>query len=132
MTLTAGERQAIVNSRVDKSHQALYDAEKNAEMELWNTAANRLYYAAYYIASALLIKNGYTAQTHSGVISLIGQHFVKTGRIPREAGRSYNLLFDLRQAGDYDDWRIMEEKDILPMLELCKNFIQTIEDILKE
>lgn len=39
MTLTAEERQAIVNSRVDKSHQALYDAQK---MQKWSYGIRRL------------------------------------------------------------------------------------------
>ncbi|MCC8199013.1 MAG: hypothetical protein LIP06_10690 [Tannerellaceae bacterium] len=63
MTLSAEERNAIINNRIEKSRQALYAAKCNIEMQLWTTAANRLYYAAYNMASALLVKNNHTAHT---------------------------------------------------------------------
>ncbi len=132
MTLTPEERNILVNNRVAKAHQALHEAKGTAQMQFWNTAINRLYYAVYNMASALLIKNGYNAQTHAGVARLLAQYYVKTGIIPEEVGKNYNRLFDLRQTGDYDDWRTIEEEDVTKMLEPAEMFIQTIEELIKE
>lgn len=58
----------------------------------YNTAVNRLYYACYYAAVAILIQHGINPGTHSGVKQMIGMHFVATGRLPKELGR-YSLYF---------------------------------------
>ncbi len=130
MTLSAEDRNTIVNNRIEKSKQTLNEAKQIIELELWPAAANRLYYAAYNIVTALLIQNGYTTQTHAGVIRLFSQHYIKTEIVPYETGRTYTQLFELRQSGDYDDWRILKDIDILPMLERTETFIQTIQQLL--
>ncbi|MCC8153035.1 MAG: HEPN domain-containing protein [Tannerellaceae bacterium] len=132
MTLSAEERNAIVNNRIEKSKQTLNEAKRIIELELWPAAANRLYYAAYNIVTALLIKNGYTTQTHAGVIRLLGLHFIKPGIIPTEIGNIYTRLFELRQSGDYDDWRIIGEADVKLIEESAERFIQTIEKLLNQ
>ncbi len=53
----------------------------------WNLAIQRLYYAAFYMASALLIKNRITAQTHNGVVAQLGLHFISTGLLNKTEGR---------------------------------------------
>jgi len=90
---------------------------------------NRLYYACYYAVSALLIANGHLAKTHSGVIGLFGLHFVKTGLVQSADNLLYQRLFELRQNGDYSDWIIIEENDILPLVAPVEQFIQTIEKL---
>jgi len=132
MTLSAEDRNAIVKNRIEKSRQTLHEAECNIKMELWPAAANRLYYSAYNIVSALLIKNGYTTQTHAGVIRMLGLHYIKTEIIPLELGRIYTDLFELRQSGDYDDWRIIVEADVMDIYEPAKAFIQKVEQLLKQ
>ena len=91
MSLSAEERGAIVEFRIDKSLRAYEQAKGVVGLKYWETIANRLYYAAYNAVSALLIANGDTAQTHSGVIHLFGQHFIKTGLLPAEMGRLYRV-----------------------------------------
>ena len=54
----------------------------NLQLGYWRTATNRLYYACYFAVSALLVKNGITAHTHAGVLTMPGLHFVKEGKIP--------------------------------------------------
>ena len=53
MNLNDEEKQSVVAYRLEKANKTLDDAKKVIEMELWATAANRLYYAAYYAVSAL-------------------------------------------------------------------------------
>jgi uncharacterized protein (UPF0332 family) len=67
----------------------------------YDVAASRAYYAAFYAASALLLSEGLDTSKHSGVIALIHQHFVKSGKLNKEQGRNLNWLFELRSVGDY-------------------------------
>ena len=132
MTLNKGERDAIVAYRLQRAHDTFTEAKGNAEMKFWHSAANRLYYACYYAVLGLLIRFGYTARTHGGVFSLFGMHFVTTGIISKEQNKLYRKLFDLRQSGDYDDWFIVEEEDIIPMLEPTEKFIAEIENLINK
>ncbi len=109
MNLTNEEREAIVYLRIQKAKNTLKEAEGIATLGYWNAVANRLYYACYYITSSLLVKNNYAAQTHRGVIRLLGMHFIKTGIVPDSAGKLYTKLFELRQTGDYDDMSNLSE-----------------------
>jgi len=130
MKLSAEERQAIVSYRLQKAKETLQEAKGNLNMGYWNTVANRLYYACYYAASALLIKHEHSAHTHSGVISLLGLHFISKGIIPKELGKFYSQLFELRQMSDYSDWIRIEEDDVKALEEPAEEFIQTIERLI--
>ena len=68
MSLSADERKAVVDFRIEKARRALEQAQGVVAMEYWETIANRLYYAAYNAVSALLIAYGYTVHSHNGVI----------------------------------------------------------------
>ena len=66
-----------------------------------DVSASRSYYAAFYAASALLLNEGIDTSRHSGVIALIHQHVVKSGKLSKDQGRNLNWLFELRSVGDY-------------------------------
>lgn len=128
--LTDEERLALVNNKVSRSRETWKETEGIIESGYWYAAANRMYYACYYMASALLLKDGYSARTHSGIIALFGQHYVKTGIVPSELGKFYSQLFELRQSGDYDDWKVVTSADVLPLVPLANKFLDTIESII--
>jgi len=131
MTLEREEKDALVAYRLQRAHETFTEVLGNVEMKYWSAAANRLYYACYYAVLALNLQKGITARTHGGVFGLFGKHFVVTGIISKEQNKLYRKLFDLRQSGDYDDWFEIEESDILPLVEPAKQFIATIENLIK-
>ncbi len=77
MDMTNEERAALVELRIEKAVRAYEQAKGVVELKYWETIANRLYYSAYNAVSAVLIANGDTAQTHSGVMHIFGLRFVK-------------------------------------------------------
>ncbi len=130
MPLTDEERKAIVGYRLEKSYDALVEAKDCASMGHWNLAANRLYYAAYYASSALLISAGYVAKTHDGTIGLIGQHYVRTGILANEDGSLLARLQNMRHTGDYDDFLDWTQEDVDPYIPKTEAFIKKIQDII--
>ena len=132
MTLKKEDRNAIVLIRIERAKKTMSDVYEYTKLGHWRTAANRLYYACYYAASALLVKNGFTTRTHSGVITQLGLHFVKEGLISREQGHFFKELFDLRQDGDYDDLFDINEQDVIPFVEPAEKFIQDIENLITQ
>lgn len=70
MSLTLDDKKAIIAYRIQKSNQTMVEASDCAQMGHWSLAANRLYYALFHLASALLIDKGYTSKTHNGIFVL--------------------------------------------------------------
>ncbi|MDD4968214.1 MAG: HEPN domain-containing protein [Paludibacter sp.] len=94
MSLTDEERDAVVFYRIQKAKETWKEAEGIAQLGYWNAVINRLYYACYYMTSALLIYNGHTAQTHAGVIRLFGLNFVIKGIVSKEQSRFYSRFLN--------------------------------------
>jgi uncharacterized protein (UPF0332 family) len=130
MGLTNEERIEIVTFRMEKARNTFTELVFLADNALWQTAANRIYYACYYAVTALLIQNGIETKTHQGVINQFGLHFVKTKIFSQKEGRFFKSLFELRQDGDYADWIIINEEDVVPLIEPVKKFIDKIEQLL--
>ena len=97
------------------------------------TAANRLYYAAYYAVSALLVSYKYEASTHNGVIQMFGKAFIKSKVLERRYGTIFNQLFSLRMTGDYEDRRFLDiEEDVKPLIEPTKELIDVVSVMAQE
>ena len=132
MSLTAEEKDIIVEHRLKRADETLVEATDLINLKHWHGAANRLYYACYYAATALLVKNGHITRTHGGVVGLLGKHFVLTNIISKEQNKLYQKLFELRQGGDYSDWIDIEEEDIKPLLMPAEQFIASVEKLIQE
>ena len=102
MPLNIEDKKSIIKYRVEKAHKPMIEARDCATMGHWTLAANRLYYTLFYISNALLVDKGMFAKTHAGVIAKFNEHFVKTGILSRDEGRTISILQNMRQSGDYD------------------------------
>lgn len=124
------EARLLVGYRLQRAEESLTDAQLLQRAARWNACANRLYYAAYYAISALLVAEGFDTSKHTGVRALFNQHFVKPGRIDQEYGRLYNRLFDLRQESDYIDFADVPAADVASLFEPTAALIAAIRAIV--
>ena len=124
--LTTEERDNLVKYKLERAKETWNEIVGIVDGGYWYAAANRMYYACYYVTSALLVKNGILANTHSGVIRMLGLHFVSTNIISDEMGSFYTRLFELRQTGDYDEWKEIKESDIKPLMPKVEEYMQCI------
>ncbi len=128
----SGNIDDYIKYRIAKSAEAINDAKVLAQNKSWNACVNRLYYASYYVVSALLLKNKLNAQTHSGIKTLLNLHFIKTGKLSKEDGKLYSDLMDWRHKGDYGDMFDFDEETVQPLIEPVVTFIRTVEIIIQE
>lgn len=131
MTLQSDERNAIIHYRIERALSSLQEAKDTASMGHWNLAVQRLYYATYYIQSALLIRDGLSAGTHVGLKSLVGLNYVKTGILTAEEGALLGRLFQMRQTGDYSDNFDWTEKDVKPLIIPTETLIIKIQNLIE-
>ena len=121
---------ALIAYRLQRAREALEEARLLADHRHTNAAVNRLYYACFYAVSALLYSRGFSAVKHSGVRSLFGRHFVKTGLVSKELAAFYNDLFESRQESDYEDFLRIDPQLLTPWLDQAQRFIDAIADLL--
>src|SRR5512136_1238439 len=69
----------------------------------YNDAVSKAYYAMFYASRALLLAVGQDPHKHTGVVSLFGEHFVKTGKTDARFGRTLAVAKRLREESDYDE-----------------------------
>jgi len=132
MGLSDEERGSIVAYRLQKAKETFAEITVLIENKLWRNAANRLYYTCFYAASALLTKDSYQAHTHQGVKNVLSLKYIKEGKLDKSLIKTYGMLFNMRQRGDYEDWAIIEEEDIKPLIEPAGKFIAAIEKIISD
>lgn len=102
--LDEDSRRALITYRIQRAYETLKEAEVMIRESFYNASVNRMYYACYYAAVALLLKFDIQAQTHNGVKTMLGLHFISTGKLPLKIGKTFSTLFEKRQSGDYDDF----------------------------
>jgi len=103
--------EAEVQANLERASQSLRAARSLLDEGHCDFAASRAYYAAFYAATAALLRRGLTFRKHSGVIASVHQHLVKTGLVESELGRDLSWLFELRGIGDYGETRHVPEED---------------------
>ena len=130
MGLSLDEKKAILSYRIQKAEKALVEAKDNADLEHWNLVDNRLYYAVFHMASALIIDKGFTAKSHNGIFCILGQEFVRKGLLDREDAKLASRLQNMRQSGDYDDMFDWTEDDVLPLFEKTENLIEKMKGLI--
>jgi len=94
-------------------------------------ALNRLYYAAFYSARALLATESLDSSRHSGVIALFQEHFVKTGLISTEVARALPRAFEKRQTSDYGDFSEPTSEEVLSLRDQVQAFVTACEAVVE-
>lgn len=112
-------RTALARETLDVAKLALADGHLRS-------AVNRMYYACFYMVSALLFAEGHASSKHSGIRSLFNRHWIKTGRLPVEMSSFYRDLFNDRQQGDYDDFVDFASDDVRSWYEQADVFVECI------
>ena len=125
-----GHKTDLIKYRISRAKETLEDARILAKEERWNSVINRLYYAAFYAISALLLFEGLKPTTHTGVKSNFSEYFIKTGIISKELGKKYSQLFTWRHKGDYADLFDFDREKSKPYFEPVTELIAVIEEII--
>ena len=102
MSLNEEDRKTLIKLELEKADHFLKQADMMCNIQQWDIAANRYYYACFHAVQALFIQNGLSSRRHSGMISQFGLHFIKTRIIDDRYGAFLNRMERLREKGDYN------------------------------
>jgi uncharacterized protein (UPF0332 family) len=131
MSLSDEQRQHVIEARQANAEQMLIDASSMLASGSLRSAANRCYYAVFYAASALALRDNETFRKHRSVISHFHAAYVKTGRLPKELGGILQRAFDIRQEADYDDLVELRQDEISEMLDQARRFVAEVKAFLQ-
>jgi uncharacterized protein (UPF0332 family) len=117
---------ALAQHRIARAHAALHEADLLIEQQLFSGASNRVYYAAFYAARALLATRNLDSSRHSGVIGLFQEHFGRTGLVPNETARALARAFEKRQTSDYSDFSEPSSDEVLALRDQVQAFVSRV------
>ena len=93
-------------------------------------ANNRLYYAVFYGASAVMLAQGVSVSKHTGVRGFVNKELIKTQKFPIELGDVFNDLFEQRANGDYGSLVDVEPAILAQQFPLVEDFLHHVEKLL--
>jgi len=121
-----------IKSLVEKARKFIESAKVLLKINDYDSTVSRTYYAMFFMTEALLLTKNLAARSHSGLISLFGEHFVKTQIFSKEMGRQLNRAYDKRLMGDYGTTIAINTNDAKGLLNIGQDFIKNIADYLEK
>lgn len=126
----SGEREQEIAANLERAESSLDSAKILLSAGHPDEAASRAYYAAFYAATAVLLREGLDFGKHSGVIAAVHQRLVKPGRVDKSLGRSLNWLFELRGVGDYGETQHVPHEEAEKAIESATRFVAAMQGLL--
>jgi uncharacterized protein (UPF0332 family) len=98
--------------------------------KLYDDAISCAYYAMFYAAKALLIRDGIAAGSkHSAIVAAFGREYAKTGKIDPLYHQMLIEDFEWRQKADYDVFWHADRETAQGRLDDARKFVALISKI---
>lgn len=124
-------RQAVIRHWMAKADNALAAAQREYAAHDLGLAMNRVYYACFYAATAVLMHDQKEFTKHAGVRSAIHQYLVKPGRISAAMGTFYDQVFRERQEADYTAMTEFEPTTVAGRITQAELFVADMRKLLQ-
>jgi uncharacterized protein (UPF0332 family) len=124
-------KEEAIKYRIERAYECLDEAHILAETNHWNTVANRLYYACFYMLGALIIKDDNFANLHNNIKSGFIRIYIKTGVIDEKYGNLYKELYQKGQEEDSQNLIIYKKEEVEPLIAATTDFIEKLNEEIK-
>ena len=126
----AEAKKALIALWLENADDALHSAELELNGGHTNFALNRLYYACFYVVTALPLKEGKQFTRHSAVKSEFVRSHIQSGHMPAKWSKFYQKLFDDRQRGDYVARVRFPADDVSARLVEAREFVRLVRGLI--
>jgi uncharacterized protein (UPF0332 family) len=96
------------------------------------SSVSRSYYAMFYVARALLKREGSEPSTHSGLRNQFGLHLVKEGSLSERFAQMLNDAEDLRTLADYAEEFVITKEDARTTRRDAEAFVERVGGLLRD
>jgi len=122
--------RANVAAELTRASESLRAAALLVDAGLLHDAESRLYYAIYHGAIALLLTEGIEPRSHAGTSSLLGLHFVRTGRLSPDDARLFARIQKYRLEADYARDFVLTNEALREDLDACTGFLARVRALI--
>ena len=126
MTLSDEEKSNLVKYKIDRAEETIEEARILIDNNKLFSAVNRIYYANFYILSALALKHGFSTSKHKQLIGWFNKTFVKPGIAEGKFSSILLRSFENRSEGDYGDFVKFNKEEVEVMFNEMKEFVREI------
>jgi uncharacterized protein (UPF0332 family) len=130
MTIEEKDRLTLVAYRIEKAKNAAEDARFLFENNKLHLAVSRIYYAVFYILSALALKKRFQTRKHQQLIGWFNKNYIKVGIIDKKYGQFVHKSYDERSQADYADYVEFDKEEVSAMLDKLGALITKIEELI--
>jgi len=121
----------LINYKISRAEETAQEAFLAFDNNRYHLAENRIYYAMFYLVSALAVIHEISTAKHSSLKGWFNKEFIANGKIDKQFYQIYNRAFEKRQSGDYDDFIEYEKDEVLTDLKQMDYFIYQIKQYLE-
>ncbi|HEX9510680.1 MAG TPA: HEPN domain-containing protein [Puia sp.] len=125
------DKQTSIKLKLAKARFLMAEVNILMQHHFYITAINRLYYSCFHATKALLLTKDLTPKTHSGVVSMLHQHFVQIDSFDSEQASFFSRLMQERIEDDYSDFTTVDEAAVKEFIEPARKYIAYIEQLIK-
>ncbi|MDP4175060.1 MAG: HEPN domain-containing protein [Bacteroidota bacterium] len=115
----------------ERAFEALDDIQKMLDSGMLSAAMNRIYYAGFYIVSALVLLDGFSTSKHRQLIGYFNKNYIKTGKVPIDLGEILDESYNNRVAADYHDFVYLTKTQVEEFFNQMKDFISFIDQMIQ-
>jgi uncharacterized protein len=125
-------KNILIELQIKKAKETIIDARIALDNNRYRNALNRIYYAVFYIVTALSIKFDFVTSKHKQLMGWFNKNFVHEGKISVELGHIYKTAFDNRQESDYENIFEYNKDEIENYFNDILVFVEEIEKLINE
>ena len=124
-------KEDLIKIAIEKSNQAIKSAKDNLENKNLETSQNRIYYALFYIVTALAYKNDFITSKHGQLKGWFNKKYIYEDKVLEPYMiEIYNELYQFRQKSDYDLAYTPDTETVKESLGEVLKFIEKVTEIL--
>ncbi len=125
-------KETLIAYWLESADESLESARSEAQAGRGRFAMNRAYYACFYAACAVLLHEGRKFVKHAGVREAVHRDLIKTGRVNREFGQTYDRLFTARHQADYGEIVHFDDAKVRSEIEQAERFAAEMRRLIQE
>ena len=119
----AQDRIDLARHYISKAKDRYDDGLVLKNIDRYESAANRLYYALFHATNAVLALKGAASSRHRGVKTLFDMHYIKTNIMDIKYSKLYNTVLEVREDSDYEDFYVIDKAEVDTSFTQVKEFI---------
>jgi len=122
----------LVTYRRNRAFETIREIDKLLSEGMLLFAINRIYYAGFYIVSALCLLDDFSTSKHTQLIGYFNREYVKKGLIDIETGSILNLAYRKRTSVDYQDFVTVTRDEVYQYFNEMKLFVEKVDDLIEQ